>query len=429
MSHVLIWSRVHAGSELDIFHPTDYTNIFQHVAEKWNGRPQNWGNRLWFQGIYSALNTGENTYDFLPDEIDFEKINSEYDFIILSMANIFNPVYAAGMRNYAELFSKIRIPVYVIACGVQADSYDALPDMVDAIGADASNFIRSVYNTGGEFALRGYFTKEFFDRLGFSSAVVTGCPSLFQLGPDFRVPEEKVPVSQLFPVFNGFPESMSQLLKAYPSSSFIDQCDFFSLLYDPDFLKQSGYRFELAFVNNFGAEVARLIAQGRLMMIADINDWSQYLKNGCFNYSFGSRIHGTIMALLSGVPATIITIDSRTREMAEFFDIPRFTSTTDHHFTEGEFLSMYEQMDYSAFNRNFRSRFDAYERFLTNHHIVSHVNQENHFFDAPGGTDYLLAGAQRQKDFEAFSRKLEQDRYALMFLSKLRAIKLALSGN
>lgn len=428
MSRVLFWNRVHKKSELDIFHPTDYADLYRCVTTQWNGRPQNWGNRLWFQGIYSALNTGENTYDFLPDVVDYDRINSEYDFIILSLANIFSPEHAAGMRNYAEMFEKIRIPVYVIACGVQADSYDALPEIVDGVREDASRFIRSIYNTGGEFALRGYFTKEFFDRLGFSSAVVTGCPSLFQLGPDFQVPEGNVSDAQLLPVFNGFPESMSRLLEAYPNSPFIDQCDYFSLLYDPDFLQNTGYRFELKFVNNYGPASAHLMADGRLMMIADMNDWSQYLRNGGFNYSFGSRIHGTIMALLSGVPATIVTIDSRTREMAEFFDIPRYASTPEHRFTKEEFLELYEQMDYSAFNRNFQSRFNAYERFLSDHHIVSHVNRENPFFDAPGGTDYLHAVAQRQEAFEAFAQKLDRDRGVLMLLNQLREIKLALRG-
>lgn len=426
MSRVLIWNRVRPQSELDIFHPTDYSTLFHRVMNEWNGRPQNYGNRLWFQGIYSAINTGENTYDFLPEVIDPDKINSEYDFVILSMANIFNPEYADGMRYYAEIFAKIQIPVYVIACGVQADSYDYLPQIIGALREDASRFIRSVYNTGGEFALRGYFTKEFFDRLGFHSAVVTGCPSLFQKGPDFQVKNTSILEQEIHPIFNGFPESISQLLKEYPNSIFMDQCDYFSLLYDPNFLKHMSYRFELKFVKNYGPTSASLMADGRLMMIADMNDWSQYIRNNDFNYSFGSRIHGTIMALLSGVPATIVTIDSRTREMAEFFDIPGYASSPKHRFTKEEFLLLHEQMDYSAFNRNFKSRFNAYEKFLTDHHIVSHVNTANSFFDTPGSTDYLNAVLSRQNDFAVFAKQLERDRIVLSLFDQLRQIKLAL---
>lgn len=132
------------------------------------------------------------------------------------------------------------------------------------------------------------------------------------------------------------------------------------------------------------------------------------------------------MALLSGIPATIITIDSRTREVAEFFDIPRFASSPEHIFTKQEMLALHEQMDYSAFNRNFRSRFGAYERFLSEHNIVSHVNCENRFLDAPGNTDYLDALLERKEAFSAFSQKLDRDRHVLMLLDHIRNLKLAL---
>lgn len=256
MSRVLIWNRIRPGSELDIFHTTDYAGLYDHVMTKWNGGCQNWGNRLWFQGIYSALDTGENTYDFLPDTIDFEKINSEYDFIILSMANIFHSEYVSGMRAYAELFQNIRIPVYVIACGVQADSYDALQDVVSTLREDAGRFIRSVYQTGGEFALRGYFTKEFFDCLGFHSAVVTGCPSLYQLGPDFRVAKEQVKFSELRPVFNGRIRNFSGLMDAFPESVFMDQDELVEPLFHPECLKDPTFRFQMNFLSGYGEKTA-----------------------------------------------------------------------------------------------------------------------------------------------------------------------------
>lgn len=67
------------------------------------------------------------------------------------------------MERHIELFGSIKIPIYVIACGVQARSYDELPYLIEEIGYISKKFIRSVYQTGGEFCLRGYFTKEFFD--------------------------------------------------------------------------------------------------------------------------------------------------------------------------------------------------------------------------------------------------------------------------
>lgn len=428
MSRVLIWRRFTPGSELDIFHPTDYSGLYDRVKNEWNGQSQNWGNRLWFQGIYSAVDTGENTYDFLPDVIDPDRINQEYDFIILSLANIFCSEYTYGLRNYTEAFEKIRIPVYVIACGVQADSYDDLNQVIASVGEESKQFMRAIYNTGGEFALRGYFTKEFFDRLGFSSAVVTGCPSLYQVGPDFQVSQEKKAHSQLRPVFNGTIKPFSELLTAYPDSVFMDQCDFFYPLYQPDYLKNTDLRFKMQFFDRYGIPAARFLSEGRIMMIADMNDWSHYLKDNQFNFAFGSRIHGTIMSILSGIPATIAVHDSRTREMAEFFDIPNCFSPKSHVFSEDELLACYDRMDYTSFNQSFREKYIAYERFLKDHGIVKCINTENKFFEPSGKAEYMAAIEQKKAQFNGFYKQMERDRAALNAVKFARRIKRRLSS-
>ena len=422
MSRVLIWNRVRPGSELDIFHSTDYANLYDHIVTSWNGACQNWGNRLWFQGIYSALDTGENTYEFLPDTIDYERINREYDFIILSMANVFNPEYAGGMRNYEEVFSHIRIPVYVIACGVQADSYDALDDVIHAVGEDASRFIRSVYQTGGEFALRGYFTKEFFDKLGFHSAVVTGCPSLYQMGPDFCVRTDPEKKDKLRPVFNGRVKKYAELMEAFPESVFIDQDECLAPLFDPQYLANPDFRFRLNFMSKYGIRTARYLSENRIRMFADMNEWRDYLQNNSFNYAFGSRIHGTIMSLLSGIPATIVAGDSRTREMAEFFDIPTCTVPEKHRLTEQDVREQYLRIDYSRFNQNFAARFQNYEKFLTDRGIVSHVNCDNRFFTGESPKTAAASGF-NQSEFSDFADSLQRNERILQMALSLRKIR------
>lgn len=404
MSRVLIWKRVFPGSQYDIFNSMDYTSLYHHVVDNWNKTTQNWGNRLWFQGIMSVLDTGENKYGYLEQEIDAEHINSSYDFIVLPMANIFNIDYRHLMLDLTEKLEQIRIPIYVVVCGIQVDSYREIPELVNSLGKDASRFIRAVYNTGGEFALRGYYTKEFFDRLGFPSAVVTGCPSLYQMGPEFSVTTKKENLEILKPVFNGHVKHYRKLYGDYPASVFLDQDAYFYPMFDPDYLNDTGLRSQMNFEKVYGLEAAKLLSQGRIVTAADMNDWYNYLKQGGFNYSFGSRIHGTIMALLSGVPSTIITLDARTQEMAEFFDIPSFKPETAVNFNKKDLLTLYESMNYTKFNAGFRDKFKAYEQFLTQHRIVSHANTENRFFYEK--EPIVFAGTQeKQKQFAEFSKK------------------------
>ena len=423
MSRILIWKQTAPGCEYDIFTPTDYSSLYSHVQTRWNGVCKNWGNRLWFQGIYSAIDIGENEYDFITDEIDIDRINSSYDLILLPMANIFFHGFLDSMRLLTEIFEKIRIPTYVVVCGVQADSYDDLDCVIDSIGRDSARFIRAIYNTGGEFALRGYFTKEFFRRLGFSSAVVTGCPSLYQFGPDFQIGTKKVAPEKLNPVFNGHVKSVEKLMKAYPNSVFVDQDEYFRPLYQPDYLGECGLKFQLDFLNSYGKEAAKFLGEGRILMIADMNDWWNYLQDQDFNYSFGSRIHGTIMSILSGIPSTIVTQDSRTREMAEFFEIPSVLSDKKHSYAQEEMLVAYQEMDYTAFNAGYRHRFETYEKFLVNHGIVSEVNTNNKFFARGGDRSFELMVNGKKETFAEYYEVLNRNETILYSLQLLQKVK------
>lgn len=419
MSQVLIWKKVFPGSDYDIFNRTDYHSLYKRVKDQWGGICQNWGNRLWLQGIFSELDTGENDYHFLTGQETVDEINRYFDFIILPMANIFYSGYVEAMQNLTEIFEQITIPIYVIACGVQADNYDCLESVISEIGAVSSKFIHAIYNTGGEFALRGFFTKEFFSKLGFHDAVVTGCPSLYQLGSDFRVSTSKQAFSDLKPVFNGRVAPLTQVLKAYPNSIFIDQCDYYQCLYQPDYLAQTDLRFMANFVERFDRYSAQLLSEKRIAMIADMNEWSFFLKTNGFNYSFGSRIHGTIMAILSGIPSTILCGDSRTREMAEFFDIPNYVTHFSHIFSVDELLKLYDQADYTRFNQTFSDKFQYFEKFLSDRGIVSHVNTENRFFTA-NETLLFQDAVINTEQFNGFAKKINKYWLILRLANKMK---------
>lgn len=353
----------------------------------------------------SAIDTNENQYEFLTDELTTEAINTEFDFVILPMANIFNSKF----RHYLEssVFDKIKIPVYVIACGVQADNYESLDLLIDDIGDLSKRFISAIYNTGGEFALRGYFTKEFFERLGFPSAVVTGCPSMFQMGSNFVVNGSIQNYKPQKPVFNGNVSILKKLMEQYQDSIYIDQDAFWQELYA---IRQEKpvFRKELAFYCNSDPYYAKLLGEDRIRLVPDMYNWSKFLQKSGFDYSFGSRIHGTIMAILSGIPATIVAIDSRTQEMAEYFDIPLVKCKPGHVYTQEEMYAFYEQADYSRFNKTYHQKYQVYENFLIQHGIVSHVNQSNTFFDS--SREYIAPPqAFNVQYYREMSRRIKRD--------------------
>jgi hypothetical protein len=96
-----------------------------------------------------------------------------------------------------------------------------------------------------------------------------------------------------------------------------------------------------------------------------------------FSFSFGSRIHGNIMAILAGIPTVVCACDSRTREMAEFHEIPFVPKGV---YDMERLYELYARTDYRAFNRGFGTKYDRYEDFLIRHGLAERINQKNAFF-------------------------------------------------
>ena len=418
MARILIWRNPIQGSDIDIFHPTDYSCLYDRTKQLYgytNGI--NFGNRVWFQGICSAIDRPCNSIAFRKNETA-DEINDQFDLIIYPMANFFSEQYCRNTEKIAQLFMQIKIPVYIIACGAQADSYDYLDDLITRIGSDAKRFIDAIYHTGGEFALRGFFTQEFFKRLGYSHAVVTGCPSMFQLGPDLKI-EKHPQVDRL--LINGKIKSFEGIMRSMPESIFVDQDSFLDCLYNPDFFTASSLKRDYSFFLFHSIFQAELLGAGRIKLIPDVSSWYNYLKEGGFDYSFGTKIHGSIMPVLAGIPATVIAIDSRTQEMAEFFDIPFIPFRKKHSYTMEDLQEAWQSADYTHFNSHFSSKYQAFENFLTEHGIVDQINTDNKFFMSAGNKGYDTY--QPNKDaFAKYAVRLRKEKTILQLVAKARRL-------
>lgn len=391
MNRILIHTDVVPFGEYDIFHKTNHEKMHELISRIYGGNCPNFGNRLWFQGIISEITTEENVIDYWDASKSIEEINSQYDMVIAPMANVFSIGFKSLLDKLAQHFSKITIPIYVIACGVQADSYDDLDNVCTAIKEPATRFIRSVYNSGGEFALRGFFSKEFFERLGFHSAVVTGCPSLYQLGRKSMVASDypKAELRDFSPIVNGKLKECLAYLREYPRCQFFDQHTYYDLLYgEYSGQEKLSLGSAMKLIKKYGLQEIEMVASNRVKLFPDMTDWMTFIQDGGFQFSFGSRIHGNIMPILSGIPAVVNACDSRTREMAEFFHIPMVVHVANQQ-EKINLYELYQNVDYHDFNQNFEKNFDNFERFLQVHGIVKQINTNNIFFSSldAGNTD------------------------------------------
>ena len=379
MRRILIYMSIQQHGEYDVFSRPNDRAFAENIKSSCHGVCPNTGNRLWFQGIISAIWNPDVTMEYFSYSMSKEYINQNFDFIVAPMANIVSVGYIALLETLAERFRGIKIPVYVIACGIQASGYDQLAEIVGVLKGPASRFISRVYDTGGEFALRGFFTKEFFDKLGFPSAVVTGCPSLYQLGRELSIDYTLAPREAFRPLFNGSAGNYVHLLKQCPTAVFMDQDVYWRELLDPDFgdNRPSEKDCLRSLINRYGFDVTKYLLEGRIQLIPNANLWREFIRKEQFSLSYGSRIHGNIMPLLAGIPAILEYRDARTLEMAEFFKMPYSIATPR---SADALYDLYGSVDYTEFNRGFAKKYDAYEQFLQKCGIVDQINTRNPFF-------------------------------------------------
>lgn len=419
MNRILIYIDLIPHGEYDIFQATDPTKMKELIPLIYGGACPNFGNRLWFQAIISEITTEDNLIEYWDATKSFDEINSGYDMVIAPMANVFSIGFKSLLEKLAQNFEKIKIPIYVIACGVQADSYDDLEKICEAIREPAINFIRTVYNSGGEFALRGYFTKEFFDRLGFHSAVVTGCPSLYQVGRNLRVSSSYAELCDFSPILNGNLKECIPYLEEYPNSQFFDQHTYYELLYGKDYQQFCSMSDVRMLIRKYSLKEVQMLAKNRVKLFPDMASWRNYIQKEGFQFSFGSRIHGNIMPILAGIPAVVYACDARTREMAEFFDIPIVMPGSENKIID--LYQLYQTVDYSEFNQKIGERFDDFERFLQKHGIVKRVNTDNAFFKDEEVVEFNVS------DFSYMNKILRRHRFSLtifdFILQKSRKIR------
>lgn len=368
----------HNNSLLDrnVLRPTNYFNFESEWKRQGGG---NVGNKLFSMAVEQYITKKDIEYEYYNESMLIEEINEKFDMVICSGANCF----AGSARSIYELeeetkfIKKLKIPFYMLGGGISCASYDDINSLAKAIYVPVKNYLEAIYESGGELALRGFATKELLDMIVPNTAVVTGCPAFYQLGSSLNIPNEKVDEKYFKPLINGsirYLKSVGVLpfLETYRNSIFMDQNEFAPWLYFRKLYGKENSIYELIFRNTFVG--AKLLVENRIKLIYDVPVWIRYMRNEKFSFSYGTRIHGNIAAMLAGVPSKVLAYDARTRELAEFFEIPYSLNRE-----EKTLYQIYMDCDYESFNKNFSKKFYAFEKFLTSHGISYEIDDRSLF--------------------------------------------------
>ncbi|SFA43802.1 Polysaccharide pyruvyl transferase [Paracoccus halophilus] len=285
----------------------------------------NTGNYMFTEAVYRNLDAQVEWvgFRFTP-----EAVNEKFDAVIVPAANWLNA--NSDFADLARRIEQLTIPVTCVGLGTQAPSLDSLE--VD-ISPSALDLARVLSHKNASISLRGEFTRAVLARHGITNTVVTGCPSLYM----------DVAARSDDGANGGIVLQGTRYVMARPvlRRKLLDN-DIFRIAGrgNYDIVYQSE-KLEIAYLDGTGREgweqaahdsglpqlygfdsapAMRDYLELRGRVFTNIDSWSDYLKTK--TAVVGSRLHGAILALNSGVPALLLPHDSRTRELIDFAGIP-----------------------------------------------------------------------------------------------------------
>ncbi|MFE7438950.1 polysaccharide pyruvyl transferase family protein [Streptomyces chartreusis] len=311
------------------------------------------------------------------------RINDEYDAFVVPLANAFRPSFEAQLKRLTRLITRLRIPVIVVGVGAQAGlGYNA--SRLKGIEPAVRDFVSAVLDRSASIGVRGEFTEKYLNDLGFRDVEVIGCPSLFLWGKELTVTKREsalVPGSRI--AINGSHSAVKSqgldrvIMRAharYPGLRFIGQ--------NLSDARQLHWR-DMSDPNSTVTAMPThpdhpMYREDKVRVYVDPVTWIDDLRP--FDFSFGSRIHGNIAALLAGTPATVLCGDSRTLELCRYFGIPH--RRIDKLPEDLDPASLYEEADLGPLTSGHQERFERFTAFLDRNGL------ENTFTHGDGGAAF-----------------------------------------
>ena len=297
-------------------------------------------------------------YDFENTDKDVEYINGECSHVFLIMQDQIRIQESYGLKlpysNIINFIKKLNKPV--IVAGLGANSFSPYrSDFYKSLSDDLISFLQFLSQHCIEIGVRGEYTQDILHNIGVDNVRVIGCPSFYECG--------RVRVITPKPLLT----SEKILLTHYPNCESYRFHEVFQVLQEETLIKIIAY---CDFGENIdlSLDVLKNLCGKRYHIFSNIDKWKNFVNN--FYFEFGTRLHGAILALNSGVPAVCLNGDLRATEMCQFLKIPHFPN---YQITDiDDIFKLYEKIDISELNNAYPNLYQNFETFCKNNNFSLH---------------------------------------------------------
>lgn len=339
----------------------------------------NVGNLVYAYSIFRTLMTEDTTitpdyYNYEPSRAD--EINEKYDCYVIPLADAFRKEFIPSLRKYTKLIKKLKIPVIVIGVGLRAP-FEPKLDEGFPFDEDVKEFVKAVLEKSSMIGLRGEITSKYLTKLGFREGIdhtVIGCPSMYTFGRELTIRETNI-TKESKVCINSSRLSPKKVLDFIHRSTE----EFPNYYFIPQWMKELRLTYAGApsiaeYSKNYPVKLTDpAYKENRVRFFLNVPTWMEFMKDA--DLSFGARLHGNIVATISGTPSIIIPKDARMRELTDYHGL---THILPHEINEKTKLSDFiDKVDFQSPTKKQQRNFDNFIDFL-NKNNLNHIYKESY---------------------------------------------------
>jgi hypothetical protein len=334
----------------------------------------NTGNQVIARGLLDRIKYDDISWDH---RINPKEVHERFDMIVVAAANFLFPKFDfGGMADYIE---RADLPVAIVGLGAQSNNYD--PNISLMPGTE--RFVKVIAERAASIGVRGPYTQEVLANRGVLNVTVTGCPSYYTGGADGMKIERRpfddikrisINASRDVIVHSFDKDKMRRLVQEIYSTGIAWKADFIAQSEQSEIrLADKQARASEEALKEMSAFLANVVPEGdvrdwatdHVRVFFDVDEWLDAVQT--YDFVFGSRFHGCMVALQRGVPALVICHDTRTEDMCRFLGMP-FVSIVD--LDRIDVAELYGRLGLGSLARRYQQLYPAYTRFLTANKLI-----------------------------------------------------------
>ena len=341
-------------------------NMDSNVQEKVRYTGNNTGNLLFVESMKEQLNYEKETWIRASDFSKIQNVSA-----VMPSSNFIINGGDDFILQCMQLLEETTCPITLAGLGAQSSKELNTPKkLVEALTPTKIKYFKMIAERATSLGIRGEFTAQCLEEMGIHNYRIIGCPSAYKY-LDGVYKKIKTPTSEriMFTTTTGNEyERKIVELGMENNATWIMQM----MTEMPEVALESKMPnakwMQIRFPGiNVTPEELKAYMENKAKMFFRINDWYEFYEENQFTFSFGSRFHGNMSALRSGIPALWIVHDSRTTELVNTLKLPNIDFKTFDTITSIE--QLIEYCNYDEFYKNYGRLTKEYMNFLEENNL------------------------------------------------------------